>query len=463
MMTSYHVRQRNTDSTDQQKSHPMKPNEIGRSTDGNELLLGWTKTAATDQKPAIGFCPQGTHQTTKPRRMLTYKGDQHLLCVAPTGAGRGRGLIIPNLLHYRGPVIVTDPKGENYQVTAKRRRDMGHKVIALDPFGIATDRSDRLNPLDILNLPGATGDADCEMLSELLHGGEATSSKEPFWDLTSGGLLTGLIGLTVMEENPKNRNLGTLLDLLYDGECDYKIAVALDSKTFPERLIYNELAAYLSNESDKCRPSIKSTAQAKVKALGCQAVRNAMTDSTFDLSGLVKGDPLDIFLILPMDKVRSHRAVLRLWMGVLMTALVRRPSIPNQQTLILLDEVAQLGSLDVLRQALTLLRGSGVQVWTFWQDLSQLKRLYPEDWASVLNNSGIIQAFGVSNGLMANDCAAVLGCQPRDVMRLTPDRQLILRPRRAVHTGTRLDYLRDRRFRDQYTPNPRHERTKCGR
>ena len=38
-----------------------------------------------------------------------------MLFVAPTAAGKGVGSIIPTLLTHRGSVVVTDPKGENYE------------------------------------------------------------------------------------------------------------------------------------------------------------------------------------------------------------------------------------------------------------------------------------------------------------------------------------------------------------
>ena len=38
---------------------------------------------------------------------------RHFLTVAATRSGKGTSLIIPNLLHYAGSVIVIDPKGEN--------------------------------------------------------------------------------------------------------------------------------------------------------------------------------------------------------------------------------------------------------------------------------------------------------------------------------------------------------------
>ena len=38
---------------------------------------------------------------------------------APQGAGKGVGVVVPNLLTYAGSVICTDPKGENHAITAR--------------------------------------------------------------------------------------------------------------------------------------------------------------------------------------------------------------------------------------------------------------------------------------------------------------------------------------------------------
>src|SRR5436190_1431125 len=92
--------------------------------DGSALFLGWD---GTDHAPTLGFNPTATRPPARPA--LTYSGDGHLMTVAPTGAGKGVGLIIPALLTYPGSVIVTDIKGENYQVTARYRRQMGQQVV----------------------------------------------------------------------------------------------------------------------------------------------------------------------------------------------------------------------------------------------------------------------------------------------------------------------------------------------
>src|SRR5437763_1904767 len=96
---------------------------------------------------AVLFCARGAAaRRADAGKPLTYGGDGHLLTVAPTGAGKGVGAIIPALLSYPGSIIVTDIKGENYQVTARRRREMGHQVVVLDPFSLVTsrDKADKL-------------------------------------------------------------------------------------------------------------------------------------------------------------------------------------------------------------------------------------------------------------------------------------------------------------------------------
>ncbi len=114
------------------------------------------------------------------------------MTVAPTGAGKGVGLIIPALLTYPGSVIVTDIKGENYQVTARYRRALGQQVVVLDPFGLVTarDKGDKLNPFDLFKVPGSDSESDAEMLAAQLAVGHEFSS-DRYWEDTGRGLVAG--------------------------------------------------------------------------------------------------------------------------------------------------------------------------------------------------------------------------------------------------------------------------------
>src|SRR5262245_6114960 len=83
-----------------------------------ELLLGW-KAGEAPREP-VGFtapAPVAAQARLPLEEPILYKEDRHLLTIAPTGAGKGRSVIITNLLRFEGSVIVIDPKGETWHVT----------------------------------------------------------------------------------------------------------------------------------------------------------------------------------------------------------------------------------------------------------------------------------------------------------------------------------------------------------
>ena len=84
------------------------------------------------------------------KRDARFRQDGHILTCAPTGAGKGLGGVIPNLLDYPGSAFVLDLKGENFAVTARARRRLGQRVILIDPFGITGAPAQALNWLDTL-------------------------------------------------------------------------------------------------------------------------------------------------------------------------------------------------------------------------------------------------------------------------------------------------------------------------
>jgi type IV secretion system protein VirD4 len=368
------------------------------SDDLHGLLLGWD--AGDNQGQPFGFSP-GLQSGTE-RRPITYEGDGHLLTCAPTGKGKSRGVLVPNLVLYDGPIICVDIRGELYQVTARRRRAMHQQVAVLDPFHAVTEAGDRLNPLDILSLPRASLDDDAEMLATLLCAGHGCD-RDPYWTDTGMGITAGLLAHIAGTCPPEERHLGKLREWLHhDEDMDDAIAKALDSGV-QSRMAHDEFIAYFTAPEDKTRACIHSTACTFVKALGSAGVAETLRSSTISLRDVIDGKPLSIYIVIPPDKLESHKALLRLWVGTLLTVISRRPRIPKQRTLFLIDECAQLGTLSALRQAITLHRGSGLQTWTFWQDLSQLRHLYPNDWQTIVNNSGVLEVFGINNHLMAKE------------------------------------------------------------
>ncbi|NJO99220.1 MAG: type IV secretory system conjugative DNA transfer family protein [Pleurocapsa sp. CRU_1_2] len=394
------------------------------------------------------------------RESVGHGGEGHLLTVAPTGSGKGRTAIIPNLLHYKGSVVVIDPKGENYAVTSRYRRQMGHQVIKLDPFGVIDSESDRLNPFDIFRLKNADLETDAQVLAELLTTGNK-SFKEPFWDLSAKGLYSGLISHVQTLYPHQQRNLNSVRKLLINQDVTIGLAKILDN--FGDRMnqmAHDEIAAFLMMPEQNTKPSVLATAVSYIKFMMSDRVARTLENSSFSLNDVVAGKPLSIYIIIPPDKLKSHQALLRLWIGTLFKAFTSRRQIPKLPTLLMLDECAQLGNFAYLETLITLCRGYGVKVWSFWQDLSQLRQLYPQSWETIINNCAVLQFFGAKNYKMSQDIGQLVGVDANDVRYLSEQEQIIVKDGTPLK-AQRFDYLNHLLFKNRCDVNPFYSRSIC--
>lgn len=420
-----------------------------------DLLLGWK--ADDGGKLPMGFgAPRAAEPAVEGEAPILYGEDRHLVTIAPTGAGKGRSVIIPNLLRFEGSVIVIDPKGETWHVTARRRKEMGQEVRLLDPFGAVSKRTDSLNPFDLFNRPGALLDADAEMLASLLAG-DVGFHKEPFWDNWGRSLMSGVIA-AVAETAPKSeRHFGKVREILMSDDAVYNLAALIESHENLNRLSKQNISSFLPI-TEQTRSGILSTAQSYLKVVNSDSALRSLSKSTISLDAVRRGDPMTIYIVIPPDKLESHGALLRLWVGALMLTVMGRKRRPKRSTLFLLDECAQLGEFGPLRQSMTLLRGYGLQVWPFFQDLSQLQRLYPKDWRTIFNNAGVFQLFGVANHLMAKESSDLIGDIDADMLRaMAKDRQIIAVSNEKALAARLPDYLRDAPFAGHWDANPMFE------
>src|SRR3546814_11280374 len=88
----------------------------------------------------------GFVRARKAGRVLICGGSVHVLLEALTRAGKGVGVVIPNLLTWPDSVIVLDVKRENWGASAGYRARAGQAVHLFDPLD-AEGRTARYNPL----------------------------------------------------------------------------------------------------------------------------------------------------------------------------------------------------------------------------------------------------------------------------------------------------------------------------
>ena len=73
------------------------------------------------------FAKLGSPRSGAP--FVTSADIPHALICAPTGSGKGVGIVIPTLLTYGGSIICLDVKGENFAATSRHRVAMSRPRV----------------------------------------------------------------------------------------------------------------------------------------------------------------------------------------------------------------------------------------------------------------------------------------------------------------------------------------------
>jgi len=447
---------------------------------------GHLKPAAAADAFALGDLPNTSHGRSR------FYHDGHILTCAPTGAGKGIGAVIPNLIDYPGSAFVLDFKGENYAVTARARRQAGQDVFLIDPFAItgAYAYGHALNWLDTLDPDHPDVVSRAGILADMLVVRSGFES-EPHWNDTARDLLRGFL-VHVAGLPPEQRTMAELRSMLTAPEDQFAETLA-DMLAAPERggqsLVARTAATHLGRP-ERERGSVLSTAQRHTACLDDPRLCAALARSDFSLQDL-KRRPMTVYLAIPPDRLRASLGFVRGFIGLALDAMTAIPGRPQHRVAFLLDELGQLGRLDALVDGLTLMRGYGAQLWLLLQDLSQLKAVYPR-WQSFLANTSQ-QYFGIADYDTAHYISNALGqftiafetanrsrhtsqafkpgtstdgsgehrharslLTPDEIMRLGPARPIVMIAGEPPYLIDRLDYRSDPAFAGRADPNPMH-------
>lgn len=381
---------------------------------------------------------RGSRQTP----YIGWAGDGHILTVAPTRSGKGVGLVVPNLLHYPGSVIVMDPKGENYAITHRYRRDvLGQQIICLDPFHVVEEYSDSINPFEgIVNYskPVSTYlEQNPELLDEanliadalIMRGPE---EKDPHWNDKCRTLLKGMVLAVMCGMGPRRvRHLSEVRALLTGSRDDFdRLLVDMEfNKEALDGLLSRASLEIQAMGSEELK-NVISYALKNTEFLDSHLIQHALGDpqerymGSFNLRDLKTEGSVSIYMILPPHYLARYVRIIRLWITMAMAAMTRTKGRPADgcPVLFMLDEMAQLGTMEMMRQAVSLLAGYGMSVWMIWQDLSQLKALYEHDWPSFLANAKIQQFFGINDHETAELISKMLGSATIEVKSFSQGR-----------------------------------------
>ncbi len=383
----------------------------------SEFILGRTLSASRN----FGFAAR---ERAGAGELVTYSGDGHAITFAPTGTGKTSGPVITNALKHPGQLIVLDMKGEVFAATEEARRDMGQQVHVLD---LRDDsESGSLNPLHLAALCGTDPAVIARSLAaELIE--RPPDERDPFWSNWSETMIAAAVTWLLVDRPEQERRLSAVFDLFTQDDVVYHIAVLMDHKeNFTERSTRAAFAAFLQLPDKETRPSVLGSVQSHLRLFDSDLVRRLTDMTSIDLDAFVGGEPMSIYIIVPPTRLHAYAPLLRLWLSGLILAMTHRKSRPKERTLLLCDEIGNLGRIDALLTAATLLRSFGLTLWTFWQNASQLS-IYGPHANTLIDNAGVVQIFGARNFRMANDLANLIGgISAEEILKMPKDQQVLL-------------------------------------
>jgi type IV secretion system protein VirD4 len=332
---------------------------------------------------------------------IKYVGDGHLTLTAPTRSGKARDLLIEILLTYPSSCLVIDPKGQLCAVTRKQREKFG-RVLVLNPFGIMQSElgpSVGYNAMNILDPTSIGFSADCDAMAESIVTTEGKG--EPHWPDSAKILISGIIMRLASDPGYANRrSLAFMRDRVtknpyrFAAEV-YELAAAAEREgreldpvisLVHERLArFGEPDAHLNKEV----VSIVSTANTQTAFLGNRAVAQSLSRSDF-LFRDMKREPMTVYLVLPTRYLITASKWFRVVFASALYELLQEPE-PGEDVPVLavVDETYKLGTLELLRDAMGLAAGYGLQLFCVWQDINQIKQRYGETYETMLANSDV--------------------------------------------------------------------------
>ncbi|MEM7601420.1 MAG: type IV secretory system conjugative DNA transfer family protein [Verrucomicrobiota bacterium] len=325
--------------------------------------------------------------------------DRHRTLIAGSRSGKGRSCIIPELLTNKGSTIVIDPKGELASITARYRAEaMGHSVSIIDPFRITPNRCEeyrkQFNPLAEIGLENPTAIEDCGLIADALV--VSQNSKDSHWDETAKMFIEAvLLHVAYGEAANKKKNLIYVAELIA-GKQGKPFEQLLDEMMEmggpDDRSAAGAIA--MREKGTEERGSVLSNVRKNLKFLDYDAMRHALSHSDFSLGDLKK-KPMTIYLVLPATRLSTCKQLLRLFVNMTLAAIEKSSERPEYPVQLILDEMAVLGHMRELENAIGQMAGLGLRITSVLQDIGQLKALYKDRYETFLGNSGIIQCFGI--------------------------------------------------------------------
>ena len=319
-------------------------------------------------------------------KLLEFFGNEFTYVAAPTRSGKGVGIVIPNLLHYRDSVVVLDVKNENWDLTAGFRSK--YQPCFLFAPKAENGRSHRYNPLDYIDRNPTKRMGDIQNIANIMY---PSDGDDAFWQAQSQRLFTGLI-LFMLETPDRPCSMAELIKLATPNKpLDEWITETISQRKADNKALSVEcieaLMAFAGNSSENTRAGILSSLTAPLNIFTDPMVAAATSASDFRLDD-VRKKRMSIYVGIQPNELARFDKLLNIFFSQLINLNTR--VLPEQdpnlkyQCLVLLDEFTALGRVDIINKAVAYIAGYNMRLMLIFQNKSQAEQYYTKEGTQTL-------------------------------------------------------------------------------
>ncbi len=442
-----------------------------------ELLKGYDNTVllhyddSLNLPNTVAFDELGTHSVSgvlkvsryvNGRLMQTYTAQEnHVGVVAATRLGKTTSYVIPTVVSYakqkiKRTMIISDPKGEIYRLTAATLKDEGYRVILLnfrdylhsECWNILTPIFRKFKKIEgipdevcvVETENGARNmfrgkiyenqtelDGDISRAMDLLLGEvgndidnisnmfvETKNSKDPYWEDAARDLLKAFLWAMLEDSDPKKCknpitedtfSFSTILTVIgtfrdkgssssgYD-DGGYFIDRSTDSRAYV--LAKN----ILFDNAPTTRKCVMSSLMAKLSVFNQEAMRLITSCNSFEISE-ISDAPTAIFIDY-RDELKVHYQIISLFVQDVYRFLIEQASEkPNGKldvpVYFMLDEFGNFPAIKDFETTISACAGRNIFFILIVQSYAQLNNVYGEAVADIIKDNLNVHVFFGSN------------------------------------------------------------------
>lgn len=380
-------------------------------------------------------------------KQLMHYGHQHMLLIAPTGGGKGVGIVTPNLLNYPDSVVMYDMKGKDWETTAGHRaKNLNNVCIKFEPTN-GDGSSCKYNPMEFIKVGTPEEVSQAGNLALMLIDGDGKGFDGNHFK-ENGAKLLGAIILHVIYTK-KDKNLASVAAMLSGIDPDtgdaYKsgvkgwlgemcgqgkdnsgkpheshlakyaiahnitkevakehLALLIDDKGYNRNIKQIASSLYFNN-GEKEVAGIISSANSPLTLFNDPIIAQNTSESTINLNDFQSGaKAVSLYIVVMANDQERIRPLTRILITQIISTVQSSEHGKLRELLFLLDEFATLKKMPVVANALATIRSFKARFLLVVQDLSQLDEYYDKLASSIIANCGVRIGYP-SNDLVTNE------------------------------------------------------------